>query len=201
MKELFDKEGVASLLRDKTIMLLGGSVIRGLYKDLVWLQVYSTWAFWAWPGDSCACSPSCTPPTPHAPWTSSPQGHVWACCPQCLSVEVGHHLEDSVVVVPVKSNSCTNVQSWIRIQSGKVEAVFIFNILSVKFLFPDKPHLCPLGSSLANSDNWILMFLILRLSTDSSNNLQFVGLGSSSLSSLVSAVFLWTTWHQDGPHS
>ena len=37
MTDLFDKGDVASLLRDKTIVLLGGSVIRGLYKDLVWL--------------------------------------------------------------------------------------------------------------------------------------------------------------------
>ena len=37
MTDLFDKGDAASLLRDKTIILLGGSVIRGLYKDLVWL--------------------------------------------------------------------------------------------------------------------------------------------------------------------
>ena len=110
---------------------------------------------------------------------------------QCLSVEVGHHLEDGVVVCPVhdlKAILKLLDKYPIQIQFVKVEAVFMFNILSI--MFPDTPHLCPLGSSLANSDNWILMFLILRLSTDSSNNLQFVGLGSSSLSSLVSAVFL-----------
>ena len=32
-----DKGDAASLLRNKTIILLGSSVIRGLYKDLVWL--------------------------------------------------------------------------------------------------------------------------------------------------------------------
>ena len=37
MTDLFDKGDVASLLSDKTIVLLGGPVIRGLYKDLVWL--------------------------------------------------------------------------------------------------------------------------------------------------------------------
>ena len=37
MTDLFDKGDVSSLLRDQTILLLGGSVIRGLYKDLVWL--------------------------------------------------------------------------------------------------------------------------------------------------------------------
>ena len=42
MTDLLDKGNVASLLRDKTIMLLGSYVIRGLYKDLVWLQAYST---------------------------------------------------------------------------------------------------------------------------------------------------------------
>ena len=107
---------------------------------------------------------------------------------QCLSVEVGHHLEDGVVVCPVhdlKAILKLLDKYLIQIQFEKVEAVFMSNILSIKFLFPDTPHLCPLGSSLANSDNWILMFLILRLSKDSSNNLQFVGLGSSSLSSLV----------------
>ena len=37
MTDLFDKADVSSLLRDQTILLLGGSVVRGLYKDLVWL--------------------------------------------------------------------------------------------------------------------------------------------------------------------
>ena len=37
MTDLFDKGDVSSLLRDQTILLLGGSVVRGLYKDLVWL--------------------------------------------------------------------------------------------------------------------------------------------------------------------
>ena len=37
MTDLFDKGDAVSLLRDKTIVLLGGFVIRGLYKDLVWL--------------------------------------------------------------------------------------------------------------------------------------------------------------------
>ena len=37
MTDLFDKGDAASLLRNKTIILLGGSVIRGLYKDLIWL--------------------------------------------------------------------------------------------------------------------------------------------------------------------
>ena len=37
MTDLFDKGDVSSLLRDQIILLLGGSVVRGLYKDLVWL--------------------------------------------------------------------------------------------------------------------------------------------------------------------
>ena len=37
MTDLFDKGDASSLLRDQTILLLGGSVVRGLYKDLVWL--------------------------------------------------------------------------------------------------------------------------------------------------------------------
>ena len=44
----------------------------------MWPHSWGTRPSYSW----VALSPSYTPPTPHAPWASSPQGHGWACCPQ-----------------------------------------------------------------------------------------------------------------------
>ena len=37
MSDLFKREDVVSLLRGKTVLLLGGSIMRGHYKDIIWL--------------------------------------------------------------------------------------------------------------------------------------------------------------------
>ena len=37
MTDIFSSEDVKKLLSGKTIVFLGGSIIRGLYKDLIWL--------------------------------------------------------------------------------------------------------------------------------------------------------------------
>ena len=38
MSDLFKKEDLVSLLRGRTLVLLGGSIMRGHYKDLIWLM-------------------------------------------------------------------------------------------------------------------------------------------------------------------
>ena len=37
MTDIFNSEQVSNLLKGKNILFLGGSVTRGLYKDLIWL--------------------------------------------------------------------------------------------------------------------------------------------------------------------
>ena len=37
MTDLFESRDVRELLKNKTVVYLGGSIMRGLYKDLVWL--------------------------------------------------------------------------------------------------------------------------------------------------------------------
>ena len=37
MTDLFETEDVRDLLKNKTVVFLGGSIIRGLYKDVIWL--------------------------------------------------------------------------------------------------------------------------------------------------------------------
>ena len=37
MSDLFKREDVVALLRGKTVLLLGGSIMRGHYKDIIWL--------------------------------------------------------------------------------------------------------------------------------------------------------------------
>ena len=83
-----------------------------------------------------------------------PQGH------HRLSVKVGHHLEDSVVVrsvCVVKAVLKLLDKCPMRIPSVKVKTVIVVNILSVKSPLSDKFHLCPLGISLDDLF-WILMF-------------------------------------------
>ena len=38
MTDLFKKEDVISLLQGKTLLILGGSIQRGIYKDIIWLM-------------------------------------------------------------------------------------------------------------------------------------------------------------------
>ena len=42
MSDLFKKEDVIALLRGKTVLILGGSIQRGIYKDLIWLMNSNT---------------------------------------------------------------------------------------------------------------------------------------------------------------
>ena len=42
MSDLFKKEDVIALLRGKTLLILGGSIQRGIYKDLIWLMNSNT---------------------------------------------------------------------------------------------------------------------------------------------------------------
>ena len=37
MTDIFNSEQAVTLLKGKTVLFLGGSVTRGLYKDLIWL--------------------------------------------------------------------------------------------------------------------------------------------------------------------
>ena len=37
MSDLFKREDVVALLRGRTVLLLGGSIMRGHYKDIIWL--------------------------------------------------------------------------------------------------------------------------------------------------------------------
>ena len=37
MTDIFNREQAVKLLKGKTVLFLGGSVTRGLYKDLIWL--------------------------------------------------------------------------------------------------------------------------------------------------------------------
>ena len=37
MTDIFNSEQTVTLLKGKTVLFLGGSVTRGLYKDLIWL--------------------------------------------------------------------------------------------------------------------------------------------------------------------
>ena len=37
MTDIFNREQTVKLLKGKTLLFLGGSVTRGLYKDLIWL--------------------------------------------------------------------------------------------------------------------------------------------------------------------
>ena len=38
MTDLFKKEDVIALLQGKTLLILGGSIQRGIYKDIIWLM-------------------------------------------------------------------------------------------------------------------------------------------------------------------
>ena len=38
MSDLFKREEVVRLLRGRTLVLLGGSIMRGFYKDIIWLM-------------------------------------------------------------------------------------------------------------------------------------------------------------------
>ncbi len=74
---------------------------------------------------------------------------------QYLAVEVGHHLEDSVVVCSycvVKAILELLICCPMRIKSVKVKAVLVLNILSAKSPFPDK--LCPLDCHLIISSGF-----------------------------------------------
>ena len=38
MSDLFKRDDVLALLRGKTLLILGGSIQRGIYKDIIWLM-------------------------------------------------------------------------------------------------------------------------------------------------------------------
>ena len=42
MSDLFKKEDVIAILRGKTVLILGASIQRGIYKDLIWLMNSNT---------------------------------------------------------------------------------------------------------------------------------------------------------------
>ena len=53
MSDLFKREDVVRLLRGRTLVILGGSIMRGLYKDIIWLMNCDTLIN---RGVSCSCS-------------------------------------------------------------------------------------------------------------------------------------------------